>query len=99
MAILAGPHGTLPSCRVVVRRHPYICPFNVIRYFYDLTWDGAVLTVEPQVLMEIRRLVVESEAAHPTARGSGGGITFSGGNGAANPTLLKPPTMLDRSAG
>lgn len=55
--------------------------------------------------MEIRRLVVESEAAHPTARGSSGGITFSGGsavlggNGAVNPQLLKRPSTLNTPAG
>lgn len=57
-------------------------------------WNGMGwhrLAVPTQVLMEIRRLVVESEAAHPTARGSGGGITFSGNSGAANPRLLKRP--------
>lgn len=55
--------------------------------------------------MEIRRLVVESEDAHPTAHGSSGGITFSagssvqGGSGATNPRLLKRPSTLTRPAG
>lgn len=52
--------------------------------------------------MEIRRLVVESEAAHPAAgQGGTGGITFSGGSSMqrdATPRLLKRPSMLKRAA-
>lgn len=55
--------------------------------------------------MEIRRLVMESEAAHPAAgQGGSGGITFSGGSsmqqgsGDATPRLLKRPSMLKRAA-
>lgn len=57
-----------------------------------------------QVVMEIRRLVVESEAEQPAKHGSSGGITFSAGSVAAGgkeiPRLLKRPAHLkQRSAG
>lgn len=65
-----------------------------------VTAPSGVAAVTTQVLMEIRRLVVESEAAHPTAHGSSGGVTFSGGSGsgagASTPRLLKRP---DRPTG
>lgn len=53
-----------------------------------------------QVLLEIRRLLVESEAAHPS-RGAVASITFSAASpskiGKDTPRLLKRPSNLKRS--
>lgn len=58
-----------------------------------------------QILMEIRRLVMESEAEHPAGKGSNGGtgaLTFSGpslvSGGPLSPKLLKRPSHLRRSS-
>lgn len=100
---LAGTYGTLLSpCFLVVERRP-VTPSAHNTTVNHLPWDGMVPSAFPcrptQVLMEIRRLVVESEAAHPTARGASGGITFSGGgssvqagNGGVDSRLLKRPS-------
>lgn len=57
------------------------------------------LFVQSQVLMEIRRLVVESEAAHPASNGAAGGITFSGASEGDTPRLLKRPSAMKRPGG
>ena len=50
--------------------------------------------------MEIRRLVVESEAAHPASRGAATVITFSGASlvkgERETPRLLRKPTNFKR---
>lgn len=52
--------------------------------------------------MEIRRLILESEAAHPAPRGSNG-ITFSGSSlvkgGNETPRLLRRPSNLKKLPG
>lgn len=53
--------------------------------------------------MEIRRLVIDSEVAHPVSEGTGG-ITFSGSSlsskvGSETPRLLRRPTSLKKPAG
>lgn len=52
--------------------------------------------------MEIRRLVVESEAANPASR-SNGGVSFSGSglvaDGNATPRLLRRPLSMKKAAG
>lgn len=70
--------------------------------FVEYTFTPLFVAGKTQVLMEIRRLILESEAAHPAPR-AGGSITFSGNSLVKGenetPRLLRRPSNLKKLPG